>query len=404
MLLEARAVNLVNEAAKRPKNGLQPMRILFFYQGRIVDWAGAVLNGLRQQFPMAEFSCFDVHAMVKERPTLLIGTLFAVVTRYGRDLLLKRRDLDDAFFTTPYLFHRIRSLSAAIQRRQRADFSFQMHSMHDHSFGGTPHFVYTDFTYHSCRASKAYGHARWAPARSDRIIGLEREIYSAAATTFVQSKNVAETLTNAYQIPQERVVNVRYGPNIDVKLLRELPTTLERYRARQILFVGGAWERKGGPELVAAFSKVQEVFPNAHLLVIGCSPPINNPAVTVLPKVPLGQLAEFYGRSSLFCMPSRLEPSASVFIEAMHSGLPVVALQPGAVAEIVVNGETGELVHEGDVEGLASALIRLLVDPERTRRMGCHARDVVAKDYVWDAVFDLVGNRIRSLLGGAVRY
>jgi glycosyltransferase involved in cell wall biosynthesis len=63
-------------------------------------------------------------------------------------------------------------------------------------------------------------------------------------------------------------------------------------------------------------------------------------------------------------MPSKLEPSASVYVEAMHAGLPVVALRTGAVSELITDGDSGYLVDLGDVERLASVLTGLLDDPE----------------------------------------
>ncbi len=342
---------------------------------------------------------FDLHELVKQRRLLLAKNLCATITRYGWDLAAQRRDLDDAFFTTGYLFERVRDLSQEIHRLYPADFSFQMHSMHDHSAPGTPHFVYTDFTYKSGRQLPSYGCYKWAPPRSDKLISLEQSIYDGAACTFVQSQSVATTLVRDYGINASRVLNVRYGPNIDRDVLLQIPITEKRYQSNNVLFVGGEWQRKGGSELVRAFAKVHQVHPDAKLIVVGCAPNERCPFMQVIGKIPLDQLANYYRQASVFCMPSKREPSASVYVEAMYSGLPVVALQLGAVCELVVNDHTGYLVGPGDMETLAHKLIELLGDPAKCCRMGASGRKAVASDYSWDRAFERVGERIRECLG-----
>jgi glycosyltransferase involved in cell wall biosynthesis len=64
-------------------------------------------------------------------------------------------------------------------------------------------------------------------------------------------------------------------------------------------------------------------------------------------------------------------------LEAGAAGLPVVATRHEGIADVVVDGETGLLVEEGDVDGMGDALVELLTDPERARRIGRAARERV---------------------------
>lgn len=64
------------------------------------------------------------------------------------------------------------------------------------------------------------------------------------------------------------------------------------------------------------------------------------------------------------------EPFGMVLIEAMAAGRPVVATRAGGPLDIIVAGQTGELVEPGDVDGMADAVLGLLRDPARARRMG----------------------------------
>jgi glycosyltransferase involved in cell wall biosynthesis len=68
-----------------------------------------------------------------------------------------------------------------------------------------------------------------------------------------------------------------------------------------------------------------------------------------------------------------------VIAEAMAVGVPVVATRTGGVPSLVADGETGWLVHVGDVAALADRLVRILGDDASTQSMG-RAASVVAAD------------------------
>jgi glycosyltransferase involved in cell wall biosynthesis len=81
--------------------------------------------------------------------------------------------------------------------------------------------------------------------------------------------------------------------------------------------------------------------------------------------------------SDLFVQTSWHEGVSRALVEAIYSGLPVVATDVVGTRE-VVNGENGYLVPAGDVHALAGRINELLGDPERRQRMGSIGRDIVA--------------------------
>ena len=82
------------------------------------------------------------------------------------------------------------------------------------------------------------------------------------------------------------------------------------------------------------------------------------------------ELREQYRRCSLFIMPSRKEGFGIVFLEAMAYGKPVVGGAHGGTPSVVRDGETGLLVDNSDIDGIAGAIIRLLNDDEMRNSFG----------------------------------
>jgi glycosyltransferase involved in cell wall biosynthesis len=74
----------------------------------------------------------------------------------------------------------------------------------------------------------------------------------------------------------------------------------------------------------------------------------------------------------------------NALLEAMASGLPVIASRIAGNEELVVPGETGILVPPDDPDALREALRRLLVDERERERMGRAARRRVEADFRWD--------------------
>ena len=97
------------------------------------------------------------------------------------------------------------------------------------------------------------------------------------------------------------------------------------------------------------------------------------------------QLISEYQTASLFVFPSRHEGMPNALLEAMASGLPVIASAIAGNEELVIPGLTGMLVPTEDVDALREALSAFLGDEGKRERMGRAARDRAAEKYGWDA-------------------
>jgi glycosyltransferase involved in cell wall biosynthesis len=153
--------------------------------------------------------------------------------------------------------------------------------------------------------------------------------------------------------------------------------------------VGRIVREKGYRELWEAACTVLRQIPHAMFLVVGDTLDSDKGkfGVELRALIDNGQLRSrfvftgfrrdperLYQAMDVFVLPSHREGMPRSVIEAMTSGLAVVATDIRGCREEVVHGETGLLVPVNAPDALAAALLRLLSDPERTRAMGCAGR------------------------------
>jgi glycosyltransferase involved in cell wall biosynthesis len=103
-----------------------------------------------------------------------------------------------------------------------------------------------------------------------------------------------------------------------------------------------------------------------------------------LPILPPDTVALYYGAADLFVMPSRYELFGIVMLEAMASGVPVIATKFGGPPEVVANGENGQLVDPTDIDAFAAAMADLISNPKKRQRMGEEARRSIEDLYCWE--------------------
>jgi glycosyltransferase involved in cell wall biosynthesis len=108
--------------------------------------------------------------------------------------------------------------------------------------------------------------------------------------------------------------------------------------------------------------------------------------VTFLGWQSKADLTQAYHRANLFLFPSRHEGMPNAVLEAMASGLPVIATRIAGNEELVLDGETGVLVAPEDVNALRDGLRRLLTDAQMRERMGRASRLRVEREYSWESV------------------
>lgn len=136
------------------------------------------------------------------------------------------------------------------------------------------------------------------------------------------------------------------------------------------------------PQVVEVFAQIAARTP-ARLRLIGDGP--DRSAVEALvERLGLGDRVELLGKQAvlgpllrgcaLFLLPSRSESFGLAALEALASGVPVIAAAVGGLPEVIRPGETGWLVPPDDLAGMASRAVALLGDPARLAQMRAAAR------------------------------
>ena len=101
---------------------------------------------------------------------------------------------------------------------------------------------------------------------------------------------------------------------------------------------------------------------------------------------PDDEKASLYQALDVFVYPSRYESFGIAFLEAWNAHKPVIGLKVGAVPWVVDDGVNGLLVDGNDIGGLASAINRLIEDPELAHRLADNGNQKVVSQYTWSEI------------------
>jgi glycosyltransferase involved in cell wall biosynthesis len=204
------------------------------------------------------------------------------------------------------------------------------------------------------------------------------------------SRMMTEALV-ALGADRSKVVYNPYGP-------RDAFFDLKPKYGKTILSLGRFTDIKANYLTLAAFRIVLESHPDAILEMVGTGELLEtcrtlariwgiDGSVNFRGVVNHAETMGVYGSASIFVQHSvtpsygDAEGTPVTILEAGASALPVVSTRHAGIPDDVVHGETGYLVEERDVEGMAAYISQLLGNLEETRAMGARARSHIKKNY-----------------------
>lgn len=195
-------------------------------------------------------------------------------------------------------------------------------------------------------------------------------------------------------MPSGRVTYIPNGVDTEFFTPGELPL---RERQPLVLCVARLVSDKDHMTLLRAFGRVLSSIPNARLRIVGDGPQeftlrkfIEGPPfkgrVEILPAAT--DMRPYYQSAQVFALASVREGQPNVILEAMSSGLPVVATDVGGIPTLVQNGDTGLLSPCGDSVTLGDNIRRLLDSPGYGEGMGALGRQRAEREFAFDSMVE----------------
>ena len=244
-------------------------------------------------------------------------------------------------------------------------------------------------------------------AKTDLIISCSNYVTNKIKHRFPEYAGICRTVNNG----------------VDANYFVPSPPNLIRGDGNiQLLFVGRISPEKGIHDLIDAFIKITEKYPQAVLTIAGPHLIVakeflfdlqHEPEVQALKpfyslnyleyikskipthlasqvvftgSLPQQELLPYYQKADVVINPSLSEAFGMSLVEAMATQTPVIATRIGGMTEIVDDGVTGLLSEPGNPQALAEATVEIISNPERARAMGIAGRSKVLQCYCWSKI------------------
>jgi len=208
--------------------------------------------------------------------------------------------------------------------------------------------------------------------------------------------------------PEEKIIINTYGPHADFFTIHP------NYHSDMILAVGRQTFKKAPYLTILAFQRVLEVDPDLKLVMIGDGEimevsrnmvkALGMEKNVILPGA-LGRekIMAYMKKSFLFIQHSLVatdgdsEGTPVGILEAMVAGLPVIATRHAGIIDIVVEGETGFLTDECDVDGMTDYLVQLAGNRKLAEHMGKSGRKHVSENFTMEKHIDTINGLISCI-------
>jgi glycosyltransferase involved in cell wall biosynthesis len=263
------------------------------------------------------------------------------------------------------------------------------------------------FDYQSIVLGRLAGMAARVPVvissiRNEKFGGRSRELLIRATdglgtVTVTNSRIVARDLEKRGVVPGSRLAVIPNGidlsayessPEVGVRIRRKLDIAPGAF---VWLAVGRLWEQKDYPAMLAAFAASESGRSEGRLVIAGAGP-LSRRLRSRADELGVADRVSFLGHvtnvadvmtaADALLLSSEWEGLPNAIMEAMATGLPVVAKRVGGVPELVTDGVTGLLAQPGRPDSLVAEMDRLFrMEASERRRLGAAGRAAIEKGY-----------------------
>ncbi|WP_089718439.1 glycosyltransferase family 4 protein [Candidatus Entotheonella palauensis] len=237
------------------------------------------------------------------------------------------------------------------------------------------------------------------PLGARRIASLRQHV-----DAFITISHEIDAELNTFGIDSSRRVYIPNGVNTD----RFAPVNrAERQLLRQslhlptdspiALFMGRLAAEKRVDNLLAIWPAIRHLHPHAELVIIGTGEEESKLRATAGPGVTflgaIDDVTPYLQAADVFVLPSATEGLSNAMLEALATGLPVVATQVGGASDIITDGLNGRLIPPDDLDCLQEALSILLGDDALRGTFGSRGRAFMQHHYA----LPVTAQRLRTL-------
>jgi glycosyltransferase involved in cell wall biosynthesis len=241
---------------------------------------------------------------------------------------------------------------------------------------------------------------------SSAILSYLKKFHNTANVTMVPTKQLEDELVSAgfenlYIVPR----------GIDTQLFnpsKHSPSLREQWGATEqttvMLYVGRLAAEKNLPLVVQSYEMAKKICPNIKLVLVGDGPLMAElqskyPDIIFAGFKTGEELAKHYASADMFIFASQTETFGNVTLEAMASGLSVVAFDHAAASELIISGENGMLASQNTDIHFEMAVQAILNNPFLMAETKINAVET-ARNFSWESIvertesvfFDVINN------------
>lgn len=211
------------------------------------------------------------------------------------------------------------------------------------------------------------------------------------------SKNLKNRLINEIKIKPEKIIHIPNGVDTNKFNIYRKEFTRKKFGFKKGDFIIGIVARldpiKNHKTLISAFKEIVTIHPNTNLVIVGDGS-LRNKLENQTYQLGIKNKVIFMGERDdvpeilktfdIFVLPSLNEGMSNTILEAMATGIPVIASNVGGNPELVVDGRTGFLFPSNDVESLVQKIKTYISHPELKQKHGYNAHKRVEEKFSLD--------------------